>query len=164
MRSFCLIAAWLAANCAGASAEAACPMELAVYGDRDAVAGLDFRPTGENAVVTNSFTLVMDNSVVLDGIVMWTQEEPRPNAVVSRDCPEGDVTGEEYAACTLWQGVVYSVDDEGAVGLLPAEGEPAPAQIIFADLGPALRASRAYGEGGFSKVPFDVFQLKGCQE
>lgn len=144
--------------------KAACPMELAVYGDRDGVAGIDFRPTGENAVVTNSFRLVMDNSVVLDGIVMWTEEQPRPNAIVSRSCPEGDVTGEEYAACTLWQGVVYAVDERGEVGLLPAEGAPAPARLVLADLGPALRASNAFGAGGFSKVPFDVFQLKGCQE
>jgi hypothetical protein len=146
------------------AARAACPMELAVYGDRDGVGGIDFRPTGENAVVTNSFKMVMDNSVMLDGIVMWTVEEPRSHAIVSRNCPEGDVTGEEYAACTLWQGVVYAVDGKGEVGLLPAEGEPAPARLVFADLGPALRSSNAFGEGGFSKVPFDIFQLKGCQE
>jgi hypothetical protein len=139
-------------------------MELAVYQDRDRLAGIDFRPTGENAVVTNSFKMVMDNSVILDGIVMWTHDEPRSNAVVSRNCPEGDVTGEEYAACTLWQGVVYAVDEQGEPGLLPAEGEPAPDRLIFADLGPALRASNAFGPEGFSKVPFDVFQLTGCQE
>ncbi|MGC4024347.1 MAG: hypothetical protein QM744_03865 [Mesorhizobium sp.] len=147
-----------------AQAHATCPMELAVYGDKTGVAGIDFRPTGENAVVTNSFKMVMDSDVVLDGIVMWTQEEPRPNAIVSRNCPEGDVTGEEYAACTLWQGVVYAVDEKGEVGLLPAEGSPAPARLILADIGPALRASNAFGEGGFTKVPFDMFELKGCQE
>lgn len=139
-------------------------MELAVYGDSSGVSGIDFHPTGENAVVTNSFKMVMDNSVVLDGIVMWTEEEPRPNAIVSLNCPDGDVTGEEYAACTLWQGVVYALDDKGVAGLLPEEGKPAPARLILADLGPALRSSNAYGEGGFTKVPFDIFELKGCQE
>ncbi|MCO5064344.1 MAG: hypothetical protein M9924_07985 [Rhizobiaceae bacterium] len=145
-------------------AQAACPMELAVYGEETGTAGIDFHPTGENAVVTNSFRIVMEEGVLLDGIVMWTAEEPRPNAIVSRNCPDGDVTGEEYAACTLWQGVVYAVDEKGEVGLLPSEGSPAPPRLVFADLGPALRASNAFGEGGFSKVPFDVFELKGCQE
>ncbi|MBX3596479.1 MAG: hypothetical protein KF874_02805 [Rhizobiaceae bacterium] len=143
---------------------AACPMELAVYSDNTGAAGIDFRPAGENAVVTNAFRMVMDQGVVLDGQVMWTEQEARPNAIVSHNCPDGDVTGEEYAACTLWQGVVYSVDELGKVGLLPLEGVPAPKHLIFADLGGALRASRAFGEQKFTKVPFDVFELKGCQE
>ncbi|TGW05940.1 hypothetical protein EN788_44805, partial [Mesorhizobium sp. M2D.F.Ca.ET.145.01.1.1] len=75
------------------------------------------------------------------------------------------VTGAELAACTLWNGVIYTADDKGAVGLLPAEGVEAPKTLILPDLGPVLRQSRAYGGGtGFSKVPSDVFSMKGCQE
>lgn len=149
---------------APATAFAACPMELAVYGDRDGAAGIDFRPTGQSAVVTNTFRMVLDNGVMLDGMVMWSDGVARPYASLMHQCPDGDVTGEELEACTLWEGVVYAADAAGHVSLLPAEGKDAPATLIFPDLGPALKLSSAYGEGGFSEVPWDVFALKGCQE
>ena len=61
-------------------------------------------------------------------------------------------------------GVVYSADDKGNIALLPAESLDAPKSLIFPDLGASLQMSAAYGENGFSKVPWDVFLLKGCQE
>lgn len=149
---------------APASAFAGCPMELAVYADRDNAAGIDFRPTGQSAVVTNTFRMALDNGVTLDGIVMWSDGVARPYASLMYQCPDGDVTGEELEACTLWEGVVYTVDEAGAVSLLAAEGQDAPAKLVFPDLGPALKQSVAYGEGGLSRVPWDVFALKGCQE
>jgi hypothetical protein len=88
----------------------------------------------------------------------------RPHGSLMYKCPTGDVTGDELAACTLWEGVVYSADDKGNIALLPAEGMDAPKTLIFPDLGPSLQMSAAYGENGFSKVPSDVFSLKGCQE
>ena len=56
------------------------------------------------------------------------------------------------------------IRDRGSIGLLPAEGVEAPKTLILPDLGPMLRQSSAYGGNGFSKVPSDVFTLKGCQE
>jgi hypothetical protein len=145
-------------------AVAACPMELAVYGEAQSGTEVNFTPSGDNALVTNSFRMLLDNDVVLDGIVMWTEAPERPAGMLMHKCPEGDVTGEELARCTVWQGVIYTSDRQGNVALLPAEGQAAPDTLIFADLGPSLRHSAAYGDGGFSKVPFDVFALKGCQE
>ena len=74
------------------------------------------------------------------------------------------MTGEELAVCTVWQGVIYTSDATGNIELLPAEGAGAPEKLILPDLGPSLRLSSAYGASGFSKVPWDVFALKGCQE
>ena len=147
-----------------AIAHAACPIELAVYGDTQSGSEIDFTPTGTSAVVTNSFRMILDNNVVLNGIVMWSSGEARPNGSLMYKCPEGDVTGGELAACTLWNGVIYTSDDKGAIGLLPAQGIDAPKTLILPDLGPSLRHSLAYGGSGFSKVPSDVFTLKGCQE
>ncbi|RWE84339.1 MAG: hypothetical protein EOS49_21295 [Mesorhizobium sp.] len=147
-----------------ATALAACPLELAVYGDAESAAEIGFRPTGGSAVVTNTFKMVLDNSVVLDGIVMWTEGVARPHGSLMYKCPTGDVTGDELAACTVWEGVVYSADEKGNIALLPAEGVDAPKALIFPDLGPSLQMSSAYGANGFSKVPWDVFSLKGCQE
>lgn len=149
---------------AAANAQAACPIELAVYGDTQSGSEIDFTPTGTSAVVTNSFRMILDNNVVLNGIVMWSSGEARPNGSLMYKCPEGDVTGGELAACTLWNGVIYTSDDKGAIGLLPAQGVDAPKTLILPDLGPSLRHSLAYGGSGFSKVPSDVFTLKGCQE
>ena len=147
-----------------AAAHAACPLALAVYGDAESEAGIDFRPTTDSATVTNSFKMMLDNGVVLDGIVMWTDGVARPHGSLMYKCPTGDVTGDELAACTVWEGVVYSADDKGSIGLLPAEGVEAPKTLILPDLGQSLRQSSAYGGNGFSKVPWDVFALKGCQE
>lgn len=149
---------------APATAYAACPIELAVYGDSQSGSEIDFTPTGTSATVTNTFRMILDNNVVLNGMVMWNEEVARPNGALMYKCPEGDTTGAELAACTPWHGVIYTSDDKGSVGLLPAEGVEAPKTLILPDLGPALRQSPAYGEGGFSKVPWDVFTLKGCQE
>ncbi|RWM24920.1 MAG: hypothetical protein E5X74_30955 [Mesorhizobium sp.] len=150
---------------AAADAHAACPIQLAVYGETKSGAEIDFTPTGTSATITNSFRMILDNNTVLDGIAMWTEgSASRPHGSLMYKCPTGDVTGEELAACTVWEGVIYSADEKGGVGLLPAEGADAPKSLIFPDLGPSLQMSAAYGPAGFSNVPWDVFTLKGCQE
>ena len=120
-----------------ATAYAACPIELAVYGDPQSGSEIDFTPTGTSATVTNSFRMILDNNVVLNGIVMWNEGVSRPNGALMYKCPEGDVTGGELAACTSWHGVIYTSDDKGSIGLLPAEGVEAPKTLILPDLGPA---------------------------
>ena len=146
------------------AAHAACPIELAVYGDSQSGSEIDFTPTGTSATVTNTFRMILDNNVVLNGIVMWNEGVARPNGALMYKCPEGDSTGAELAACTPWHDVIYTSDDKGSIGLLPAQGVEAPKTLILPDLGPALRQSSAYGGSGFSKVPWDVFTLRGCQE
>jgi hypothetical protein len=147
-----------------APAFSACPMELAVYGERDGVAEINFTPTLNRAVVTNTFRVLLEDDVVLDGIVMWTEAVPRPNGMLMYKCPQGDVTGAELAICTVWQGVIYSSDDKGNIDLLPAEGADASAKLIFPNLAHSLQRSAAFGAEVFTKLPWDVFALKGCQE
>jgi hypothetical protein len=149
---------------AASPALAACRIELAAYADMEGVAELEFTPTKDAATVSNTFRVLLDNDVVLDGVVQWSDGVARPNGMLMHKCPEGDVTGEELAACTVWQGVIYTSDDFGDIELVPAEGVAAPRKLILPDLGPSLRLSAAYGASGFSKVPWDVFALKGCQE
>ena len=146
------------------AALAACPVELATYRDLEDAASVEFTPTGEGAAVTNTFRMLLDDDVVLDGIVMWSEDIGRPYGMLTYKCPEGDATGAELAACTLWEGVIYTGDDSGNIGLLPAEAAGAPRKLIFPDLGPSLRHSAAYGASGFARVPWDVFKLSGCQE
>jgi len=149
---------------AASPALADCPVELATYRDLEDAASVEFTPTGEGAAVTNTFRMLLDNDVVLDGIVMWSDGIGRPYGMLTYKCPEGDATAAELAACTMWEGVIYTSDDSGNIELLPPEAAGAPQKLVFPDLGPSLRHSAAYGANGFSKVPWDVFGLSGCQE
>lgn len=149
---------------AAAPAHAACPQELGVYAEAEAHASLEFKPAPEGAA-SHEFRLVFaENGVVLDGIVMWTDDPARPQGMLMHDCPEGDVTGEELAACTVWQGVIYTVSEFGAVGLLPERGAAAAVHLILPDLGPSVRSSSIWGVNGVTKAPWDAFTLSGCQE
>ena len=60
----------------------------------------------ESANVTNSFKMLLDNSIALDGVVMWSQDLAWPNGMLMHQCPKCDVIGEEIEACTVWQGVI----------------------------------------------------------
>ncbi|TKT82817.1 hypothetical protein [Aquamicrobium sp. LC103] len=144
------------------SAFAACPIELAVYGEPEIGASVEFRPA-EAAAVTNAFRMILPKDLVADGVVMWSEGVARPNGMLMHECPEGDVTGAEIEACTAWQGVIYAVDEQGDVALLPGQGEPAPKTLIFPDLAYGLRYAAVIGEN-LEKMPWDVFTLKGCQE
>jgi len=163
-RKAALLIAAMAALATAQPARAGCPIELATYADTRGVAELEFSPARGGATVSNSFRLLLDNDVVLDGIVQWTDTEPRPWGTLMYKCPDGDVTGQELAACTLWEGVIYTLDGKGGIALLPAPGTVAPQMLLLPALGPSLRMSSAYGANGFSKTPWDVFALKGCQE
>ncbi|WP_146300321.1 hypothetical protein [Nitratireductor mangrovi] len=160
----CVAAAKLAL--AAAPAVAACPQELAVYAERERSASLDFRPAPPTAAMHSvEFKVVFaQNGVMLDGLVLQSEEGDRPVGLIMHQCPEGDVTGAELAACTVWQGPVYAIDAEGKVGLMPKRGEAAAQQLLLPDFGPAVRHSTAYGPDGVSIVPWDVFEISGCQE
>jgi hypothetical protein len=164
-RGTAIQAIFLAALLAAASpALAACPIELATYADTRGVAELEFTPGKGGATVSNSFRLLLGKDVVLDGIVQWTRGFERPYGWLSRGCPEGDVTGADLEACTLWAGVIYTSDETGSIGLLPAQGEDAPKTLILADLGPSLNVAKVVGSAAGVPVPDDVFALMGCQE
>ena len=161
-----IVSAALAANLVLPGwALAACPQELAVYEEPEAKAGLEFTPADPGAATSHSFKLKFpENSVILDGLGMMTEDPTRNHGMLMKDCPVGDVTGEELEACTIWQGTVYAVDADGKAGPLPAQGQPAARQIILTDLAAHVRQSSVWGIGGLSKLPYDVFIMSGCQE
>ncbi len=145
------------------AARAACPIEHATYANVGDAAEVEFRPAPESATITNAFALLVGD-IALDGIVQWTEDIARPYGMVTQDCPEGDVTGAEIEACTLWQGVVYASDMAGNIGLVPEEGAQAPSRLIFPDLAPALALAAAIPVDRLQEPSWDVFAIKGCQE
>ncbi|RVC65336.1 hypothetical protein EN759_22540, partial [Mesorhizobium sp. M00.F.Ca.ET.038.03.1.1] len=45
------------------AAQAACPIQLAVYGEAQSGAEIDFTPAGSSATITNAFRMILDNNV-----------------------------------------------------------------------------------------------------
>ncbi|KQY01905.1 hypothetical protein ASE23_17400 [Rhizobium sp. Root73] len=156
-----ILSAFLAVSPAGA---ADCLQEQAIYGDADNAYKLHFEPVGSaSAATSNHFKVkVGKTDLVLDGIVMQSDEPVRANGMIMHKCPEGDVTGDDIAACTIWQGVIYSVSADGKVLSLPGEGLEAAAQVLLPDFGPAIRNSSIWGKA--TVAPWDVLTFKGCSQ
>lgn len=152
------------------TANADCFQENATYKDAAANGELSFTPKNEGEVDTMlaRFTITFpENSVKLDGIVMEAGEPYfRPLGVVMHNCPEGDATGEEIAACTVWQGIVYGVDKLGNVNYLAStnEGQEAANTLLFHDFGAAVQMSKAFGTGKLTTPPNDDFKQSACIE
>lgn len=160
MRAAAPLAAILAL---AAPALAACPIELAVYEEPDTGASLNFRPAGPG-VVSNAFRLGLESDGLLEAVVLWSDDPGRPVARIMRDCPEGDVTGDELAACTIWQGVIYALGADGAIGLLPHEGSDAPQALLLPDLARSIAQSGLNAASSRRGLPWEVFSMSGCQE
>jgi hypothetical protein len=139
-----------------------CLQEQAVYTDADGAYELRFEPVGsESAATSNHFKVrIARTDLVLDGIVMQSGEPMRANGMIMNKCPEGDVTGDDIAACTIWQGVIYAVNPDGKVESLPGEGAEASARILLPDFGPAMRNSSIWGKA--TVAPWDAFAFKEC--
>lgn len=144
-------------------AVADCAIEKAIYVESETKAELRFAPAGgENSPLSHRFALVLGGKS-LDGHVMYDAEIERPVAMILNNCPEGDVTGADIAACTVWRGIIYGRDERsGGIGLLPSEGEAAAPAIVLPGFGPAWMAS-SVGKSA-DVTPWDVFTLEGCQQ
>jgi hypothetical protein len=152
------------------SASANCVQELATYKDAAANGELAFIPKkdGEVDTMLSRFTITFpENNVVLDGIITEAGEPFfRPLGMIMHKCPEGDATGDEIAACTVWQGIVYGLDKVGNVFYLPStsEGQGAADTLLFPDLGAAVQMSTAFGAGRLTTAPKDDFKQSACLE
>jgi len=149
-------------------ASAGCWQELAVYKEAQAGAEIDFLGARPDDGVLHRFKVLFpENSVMFEGTV-FPGDAPvsRPWAVVTYNCPHGDATGEEIAACTVWEGPVYGIDGTGNVFFLPEanNGEEAAETMLLPDFAAAVRLSAAWGAKGLSTAPKDDFKLSGCQE
>ena len=149
-------------------ARAACQQELAVYGEDQADAEIAFQGDLHPAEPSlNRFVVRFpEHDVQMDGVVMLAGEPARPWAMVMYKCPQGDATGAEIDACTVWEGPIYGIDSLGNVSAVPEAGygEEAMATILLADFSAAVRQSSAWGAEGLSAAPKDDFRLKACQE
>ena len=64
-------------------AHAACRQELSVYSETEANASLEFTPAASKGSTSHTFKIKFpENSVILDGVVMWTEGVARPVGIV----------------------------------------------------------------------------------
>jgi len=151
-----------------APALAACPQALAVYGEEASAAEIAFSgPLSDADGMQHRFRLSFaGNGVTMDGVVMMAGEPDRPWGVVLHQCPEGDATGAEIAACTVWEGPIYGIDAKGSAGWLPVldANHDASDSLLLPDFGAAVMRSQAWMAKQITMVPGDVFALKACQE
>lgn len=150
---------------------AACPQALAVYTEMPHPDGsnntrpteINFYPDPNAVVVSNAFNMVLPKGPRLLGHAIWNVDAARPDGTLMLNCPDGDVTGDELRACTHWIGVIYSLDQNGQLGLLPAANEDAAETLIFTDMSRALYFSDLNTPENI--LPnWDAFRLTGCQE
>jgi hypothetical protein len=139
-----------------------CPIERGVYAEAETRIELRFQPSGDNTPVSHRFVLAAPSGKMnVEGHVMFDPEIERPVAMAMHNCPEGDVTGADLAACTVWTGIIYASDRQtGHADLLPPEGADAPGNLILPGFGPAVSRS-AFGKV-LSAMPWDVFEFKEC--
>jgi hypothetical protein len=117
----------------------------------------------ESSASSHSFKMTIgDTGLVLDGYVMPSEPVNRTNGFLFNNCPEGDITGDDIAACTVWQGVIYA-SGGGKIDLLPQQGADAAQEILLPGFGAALQASSAWGPKKATVAPWDVLTLKGCR-
>ncbi|EKF61376.1 hypothetical protein QWE_02365 [Agrobacterium albertimagni AOL15] len=144
-----------------AAMAADCLIEKATY--REAETGVELvfaTASGENTPVSHGFSTEI-GTFKLNGHVMFDPEIERPIGMLMNNCPEGDVTGATIAACTVWKGIVYGIDETtGHVDVLPLEGADAPDALLLPGFGPAI-LSFVVGKG-MESAPWDVFEFKGC--
>ena len=141
---------------------AACPQELAIYEDSSGNT-ITFVPPHENMAAEQEFTLRIGQTA-LQGVVMWSKDPDRPNGIIMDQCPDGDVTGEELEACTVWQGVVYGLTKDADAKLLGKRGTPNAEALLLPDFSRyAMEHTYKTPLSGPPKVD-DVFRMKACQE
>lgn len=159
-----LTAASLAFLQAGLVQAAACTQERGIYTDDKGIYRLTFeRVDPQSSASSHSFKMtIKGSSLVLDGYVMPSEPVNRSNGFLFDNCPDGDITGDDIAACTVWQGVIYG-HANGRIELLPEQGKAAADEILLAGFGPALQASSAWGPKKATVAPWDMLTLKGCR-
>lgn len=148
-------------GCAAQAAER-CAIKAASYRDADAATILAFRPVGSEAASVSHLFNVTGGKLGLDGYVAYDAEIKRSTGMVFDHCPEGDVTGNDLRACTVWSGIVYAVDAGGRIDVLGPEGSEAPAAVLMPGLGPAIRQSRAWNGSGLAETPWDLYVFDKC--
>ena len=157
-----LAAAQIAVSGGAAAAQSSrsCPQALAGYSSADQRVGLEF-----SGALDMSFSLLVDGlDGKYDGFTYPAEGADGTEGVVLDNCPDGDATGEEIAACTVWQGQVKAIDADEMEGDLPMSGASAAAGLHLEGLSAALAERLPDLFSGAPDDSLDTLTLSACQE
>lgn len=141
---------------------AACPQELSIYEDTSGNS-LTFSPPHDSQAAEHEFKLRI-GPTELQGVVMWSKDPDRPNGIIMDNCPDGDVTGEELNACTVWQGVIYGLTKDADAPFIGKRGTPNAEALLLPDLSRYLHDHSFKSPLAGPPKADDVFRMKACQE
>lgn len=148
---------------AGSTSAAECQQGSARYVDPESGLFLTFSSFGDNVQVMHEFTIGQEKAEIqLSGFVVADGEPLRPILIVMHQCPDGDVTGQELDACTVWKGVPYGRFSDGNIGLLPLADDIAVTQILLPDFTRTVMANPVWEDIKTVNEPFEVFDFKDC--
>ncbi len=137
-----------------------CPQALGGYGALDQQVLLEF-----NGGADLGFRVLLGQSAtLLQGFVYAGEGNAAMEAVVLDNCPDGDVTGAELDACTVWRGAIRAVDADGNPQPLPGADQPAAGFLQLDGLSAALAASEKHAHADLPAGGFETFTLLACQE
>jgi hypothetical protein len=140
-----------------------CGIEKAVFTEADAGTVLSFKPTASDAAAVSHLFTITGGKLKLDGNVMYDEDSRRPAGMIMNNCPQGDATGAELRACTVWTGVPYALDVKtGHIDILGPKGSQAPDAILIPGFGPAIRHSALWDKSGLKDIPWDLYEFKEC--
>ena len=163
LRSALMLALMVTVASSAEAIAAECPQANAIYQDRDKAFEVRFLPVPVAAATSHMFKLAsLKTDLLLDGVVLPADEVERSVGTILHNCPEGDVTGADLEACTIWEGVLYGIDAKGEIGNLPAATAAAAEKLLVPDLGRSIRYSSVWDAGKATVEPWDVFTLTGC--
>lgn len=111
-----------------------CPQALAAYSTADERVAIDF----SGAPDLSFWLLVEGLEGRFEGYTYPAEGDAGTEGVVLDNCPDGDATGEEIAACTVWQGQVQAIATDETAGNLPLSGGPAAGSLRLVGLAAAL--------------------------
>lgn len=136
-----------------------CPQVLAAYATDDETVRLEFNGSDDM-----SFRFLIAGEDPYQGYVFEAENEPGIAGIILDDCPEGDVTGAELEACTVWRGHVRGVDDDGGIAELAAFDDPAVGQLYLEGLAAALTKRMPDAADRLPLEQIERLNLVACQE
>lgn len=141
-------------------AERSCPQALAVYASQDETVSVEF----SGAADLSFAMLIKGAGRPFEGFVYPGEEEGMADGVVLDNCPDGDATGDEIAACTVWQGAMRSIDQDGTEDAFALSSGVAAPGLVFAGLGDSIKKRMPELMDDPSAGQTETLTLSGCLE
>jgi len=136
-----------------------CPQALAAYSSKDQSVSVEFSGAADLSFVM----LIAGVDRRYEGYV-YPGEDDNTIGVVLDNCPDGDATGDEIAACTVWQGSMQRVEQDGTEGVFALVNGPAAPALVFPGLVQSISERMPDLVDDPSATEIETLTLSACME